>query len=62
MALRPDMPEYADNDLLLQAQYKLSGLCRHCGKDPNNTSGRGKKTFSRHHGLCMECFFYQKTH
>lgn len=51
--------EYADDDKTLQAQYKLSGLCKHCGADPKNTR---RDSFAKHRGLCMECFFYDKTH
>jgi len=52
-------PEYADDDKTLQAQYKLSGLCKHCGADPKKTT-RG--TFAHHNGLCMDCYFYERTH
>lgn len=51
--------KYADDDKTLQAEYKLSGLCKHCGADPVSTRSG---TYSKHRGLCMECYIYERTH
>jgi len=55
-----DKKEYADDDEVLQAQYKLSGLCLHCGADPKTESRSG--SFAKHNGLCMGCFVHETVH